>query len=372
MRRRVLFVARTRYTLPLAPSLERKWSALAALLDVRVLACGHAPRTAHDTRFTLVRPARVAALDGPLFWCLLPFRVAGEIRRFRPHAIVAQSPFEGLAALAGRRLAGSRPVVVIELHGDWRSFARLYGSPLRAVLAGLTDRLAPFALRRADAIRTISAYTTGLARAQGVEPAAEFPAFTDLESFTEPPIAPLPKTPRAVFVGVLERYKAVDVLAEAWRLAAPRVPDATLHLVGSGSMRDVPVRLVAELPEQTVWTESLTAPEVAQALDQATVLVLPSRSEGLGRVVVEAFCRGRGVVASRIGGIVDIVTDEQTGLLVEPGDAGVLADALVRALGDRDLAERLGVAARVAAGPWVTTPEEFAERVRDLVEATAQ
>ena len=90
--------------------------------------------------------------------------------------------------------------------------------------------------------------------------------------------------------------------------------------------------LVRDLPAQTRWTESLSTPEVARALDEATVLVLPSRSEGLGRVVVEAFCRGRGVVGSRVGGIPDLVEDGVTGLLVAPGDAHALADALVRVL----------------------------------------
>ena len=98
------------------------------------------------------------------------------------------------------------------------------------------------------------------------------------------------------------------------------------------------------------------------------MLVLPSRSEGLGRVVVEAFCRGRGVVASRVGGIPDIVTNKETGLLVAPGDAVALADALVQVLSDGGLADRLGSAARIAVEPWLATPEEYAGQIRDLVE----
>jgi glycosyltransferase involved in cell wall biosynthesis len=171
---------------------------------------------------------------------------------------------------------------------------------------------------------------------------------------------------------VLERYKAVDVLAEAWRRAAPRVPGAGLHLVGRGTMTDVPVELVAALPEQTGWTESLTTAGVAAALDEATVLVLPSRSEGLGRIVVEAFCRGRGAIASRVGGIPDIVEDGETGLLVEPGDPAALADALVLVLSDPARAARLGAAARRAVEPWLATPQEYARRVRDLVEAVSE
>jgi rhamnosyl/mannosyltransferase len=190
----------------------------------------------------------------------------------------------------------------------------------------------------------------------------------DLDPFLSSEPAPLPQPPIALFVGVLERYKAVDVLAEAWRIAAPRVPGATLHVVGRGPLDEAVKQLVAALPGQTRWDESLPTPEVARALDAATVLVLPSRSEGLGRVVVEAFCRGRGVVASRVGGIPDIVEDGKTGLLVPPGDPERLAYALVRVLTDRGFAERLGAEARSAVEPWLATPEEYARQIRDLVE----
>src|SRR5206468_11450389 len=119
--------------------------------------------------------------------------------------------------------------------------------------------------------------------------------------------------------------------------------------------------------EQTTWTRSLSTDEVAGALDAAWLLVLPSRSEGMGRVVVEAFCRGRGVVGSRVGGIPDLVEHDVPGLLVEPGDAEALADALVRVLSDRVLAERLGTGAHAPAPGWPAGPEQFAQRMRELV-----
>ena len=367
MRKRLLLVGRSRYSLPLSPSLEEKFAALDAELDVRVLAAAGAGHGS-DSRFRLVRPVRPRALDGPAFYALLPFRVARELRDFRPDAVLAQGAQEAALCVLARRLARVPTAVIADVHGDPAAPTRLYGSPQRRALAPVADALARFGLRRSDAVRTISAYTSGVVRSVGVEPAAEFAAFMDLEPFLESETAPLPERPVALFVGVLERYKAVDVLAEAWWLAAPRVPDAALQLVGRGTLREVAERLVADLPAQARWAESLTTPEVARALDEATVLVLPSRSEGLGRVVVEAFCRGRGVIGSRVGGIPDIVEDGVSGLLVPPEDPGALADALVRVLGDRALAERLGDAGRVAVEPWLATPEEYARRIRELVD----
>jgi glycosyltransferase involved in cell wall biosynthesis len=204
-------------------------------------------------------------------------------------------------------------------------------------------------------------------RDAGVEPTAVFPAFMDLEPFLERPPEPLPDRPAALFIGVLELYKNIDGLVEAWRVAAPRVPDAELRIVGKGPRAGLVADLVDELPAQTFWRLSLTTEEVAGALDAATVLVLPSRSEGMGRVIVEALCRGRPVVASRVGGIRDLVHDGENGILVEPGDTAALADALVRILSDRELAARLAASARPSVGRWLATPEEYAERLRSLV-----
>jgi glycosyltransferase involved in cell wall biosynthesis len=92
----------------------------------------------------------------------------------------------------------------------------------------------------------------------------------------------------------------------------------------------------------------------------------------MGRVVVEAFCRGRAVVGSRVGGIPDLVRDGENGLLVQPAVAPALADALARVLGDRELAERLGRGAHESAAAWTATPEEFARRIRGLVETVTR
>jgi glycosyltransferase involved in cell wall biosynthesis len=356
-----------RYSLPLSPPLARKFDALSQELDVRVLGSA-AGGGGTDPRFRLYRPIRPRRLDGLAFYALLPFRVARELREHRPDAVLVQGGQETALVLLGRFLARSPARVIADVHGDPAAPARLYGSPARRALAPLADLLARIGLERADGVRTISEYTSGLVRETGREPTATFAAFMDLEPFLATAPTALPERPTALFVGVLERYKAVDVLAEAWRLVSSRVPGARLHLVGRGTLREVAERLVAALPEQVRWDESLSTPEVARALDDATFLVLPSRSEGLGRVVVEAFCRGRGVVGSRVGGIPDIVADGQTGLLVPPGDARALADALERVLTDLALAERFGAAARAAVEPWLATPEEYARQVRDLVD----
>ena len=357
----MLFVGRTRYRLPLEPAQARKWQALAEVFELRVLGTGTGSG-AHE--FVLVPES--GGLLG--FYGLLPRRIARELRDFRAHAIVAQSPYEAAAALAGRRLARSRAKVLLEVHGDWGTATRLYGSPRRRLLEPLSRRVARAAVRRGDAVRTVSPFTTRLVREFGVEPAATFTTYFDVSPFLETPPVSLPDGPRALFVGVIERYKNVAGLVEAWRIVQRRLPAATLHVVGRGREHAEIERLVADCGGGVTWTESLPSAGVAAALDAAALLVLPSFSEGLPRVAMEAFCRGRPVVGSRAGGIPDIVEDGVNGVLVPAGDASTLADALVRVLSDRELLERLAAGARESAARWVQTPEQFAQRFRDLVE----
>jgi glycosyltransferase involved in cell wall biosynthesis len=355
----LLLVARTRYELPLSPSLGRKFAALAGRFDLRVLATAANGRAQDDGTFRLV--GRLPLFDGPLFYALLPLRVRRLAREHHATVIVTQSPYEAVFVW----LARSGAKMVVELHGDWRTATRLYGSPLRRVLSPLADAVGAFGLRRADAVRTLSPYTSDLVRGLGIEPAGEFAAFMDFELFVDRPPVPLPDRPVALFVGVLELYKNVDGLARAWRLAAPRLPGAQLRIIGRGTRRAVVEELVRDLPQQTTWTERLTQEEVARALDEATCLVLPSRSEGLGRVLIEAFLRGRPVVAMGVGGIRDVVTDGVNGRLV--GSDEELADTLVEVLGDRAVSERLAARTVESGERWLATPEEYAARLGDLV-----
>jgi glycosyltransferase involved in cell wall biosynthesis len=364
-RPRVLFVSRERFRLPLSGAQQNKWDAVSAVVEPRVLAAAPAGWPSGDARFHLVGPARPRPLDGALFYSLLPHRIARELRDFQPDAALVQGVHEGVAFLLGRRLARVPAKLVLDVQGDWHAATRLYGSPLRRLLNPLNDALAPVAVRGADAVRTISEQTTALVRALGVEPLATFPPYVDAAAFLRRPREPLPERPGALFVGVLESTKNVEGLAHAWRVVAQRLPHASLHLVGDGTRRDVAEALVREHGAR--WDRRLSPEEVAAAMDESWLLTLPSRTEGLGRVLIEAACRGRALVGASRGGIPDVVGDGENGLLVDPDDHGALAEALVRILSDRAYAERLGLAARATGEAWSVTPAEYAARVESLV-----
>jgi glycosyltransferase involved in cell wall biosynthesis len=357
---RVLFVGRGRITLPLVPWVQKKWDELGAVLDLRVLNAGSG---AGDSRFRLLPDAAAP------FYTRLPFEIARSLRAFPADVIVASDPYIGAAARLGRALARSHAKLIVEVHGDPATFTRAYGSPARHALSSLADAIARSAIRHADATRALSAFTSSLVQAQTGRPAtASFPTYSDLSAFHDPPLVPLPDERRIVFVGALERYKNVDGLAAAWRRVAASDPQALLVVVGRGSRHAVIDALVADLPGQVTQHAELPPEGVVRELDAARALVLPSYPEGLGRVVLEAFARGRAVVGTDGGGIPDIVTDGVDGLLIPRADTDALVAALGRILDDKQLAERLGAAARETYARWHQTVTDFAAAYRELVD----
>src|SRR5213079_2930390 len=90
--------------------------------------------------------------------------------------------------------------------------------------------------------------------------------------------------------------------------------------------------------------------------ERAAVVAVPSHREGFGVVCAEAMAYGRPVVASAVGGLLDLVVDEETGLLVPPRDPRALREALERLLGDRELRQLLGAAGRRRAEELLAWP----------------
>jgi glycosyltransferase involved in cell wall biosynthesis len=159
----------------------------------------------------------------------------------------------------------------------------------------------------------------------------------------------LPRTGSTLlFVGRLERRKGVDVLLEALKRLRATGHDVYLTIVGDGPERSVRERQAADALLRTAVTFAGACDEngVAEAMRTADLLIVPSLSEGLPVVIIEALASGVPVVATAVGGNPELVRDGETGLLVPPADPDKLAAAIVRLLSDPDLRRRMGVAGR--------------------------
>jgi glycosyltransferase involved in cell wall biosynthesis len=148
--------------------------------------------------------------------------------------------------------------------------------------------------------------------------------------------------------GFHDPAKGGDVMVEALPTILAGHPGVRVRLAGPGDLPEEARRTVDERPEVS-WSGWLDTEAKADAFARADVFVLPSLSEGMPNAMLEAMANGRAVVATRVGGVPDVVTDGEDGLLVPAGDPERLAQAACRLLDDPALRERLGEAARARA-----------------------
>ena len=152
--------------------------------------------------------------------------------------------------------------------------------------------------------------------------------------------------PRLLCVGRLIPIKGHVVLLRAFAEARRQLPALELEIAGRGPLEPALKALVHELGiADAVRFLGYVAP-VQKAIERAAIVVVPSMGEGFGMVALESMERSRPVIAASIGGLGELVEDRVTGLLVAPGEAEPLRDAIVRLGGDLELAGRMGEAGR--------------------------
>jgi glycosyltransferase involved in cell wall biosynthesis len=166
-------------------------------------------------------------------------------------------------------------------------------------------------------------------------------------------VSPLSFDPPVVLVlSRLVPEKGIDVALHACVRVTRELPDVKFTLAGDGPERDALVALIDELDlgDTVECLGGVPMKDVPALLQRATVVVVPSNyEEPFGLVAVEAGLAGRPVVASRVGGLPEIVEDGRNGLLVPPDDPDALAAAVLTVLRDPGLAERLGAEGRARA-----------------------
>ncbi|MEO8285773.1 MAG: glycosyltransferase family 4 protein [Chloroflexota bacterium] len=159
---------------------------------------------------------------------------------------------------------------------------------------------------------------------------------------TTPTPSQLPDQPFPLFVGALGRHKGVDVLLEAWSLLSD--PDMPPLVMIGAPWADTPKEFPAGVQVYTDWPHDA----VMEAWRKSAFGLAPSVwPDPCPTVVMEAMAVGKPVIASRIGGLPDLVNDSETGFLVPPADPAALAAAMKRLLDDPSLREHMGQAGKL-------------------------
>ena len=370
MKPRVLFVGAGRATGCRSPrasrasgTRSRSGSTCAVLADAR--------RPARDDRASeLVPPPPSSTGRSSTRRCRRASR--RELRELPARRRRRAEPVRGGAVVVARALARSPAKLVVEVHGDWRTATRLYGSRAAARCSARSPTRSrgwarPPRRRRAD---RLAVHDAGSSRELAVEPVGEFPTYIGPRRVPRAPPGPLPeRAARAL-------RRRARALQERRRCSRPPGAWSAERAAGGAAAPRRPRARRSRWPRArratgVEWTTA-ARPDgaVAAALDEARLLVLPSRSEGLRRVVDGGVLRGRAVVGgARRRHPRHRRATARNGVLVEPGDAAALADALVRMLARprAGRAARRG-GARRAPRAGSRRPEEYADNVRAVVD----
>ncbi|MBW1767823.1 MAG: glycosyltransferase family 4 protein [Deltaproteobacteria bacterium] len=146
-------------------------------------------------------------------------------------------------------------------------------------------------------------------------------------------------------IGRLEPVKGHEYLIEAARMVTEELPKVKFLIVGDGSLRNDLESQCEELGVLDKFIFTGWKEDVSSILSTLDILVLPSVNEAVGRVLIEAGACGVPVVATNVGGVPEIVRDNETGILVPPGSPGDLARAIIDLLNSEDKRQQMSIAA---------------------------
>lgn len=168
-------------------------------------------------------------------------------------------------------------------------------------------------------------------------------------------------------VGWIIPEKGIGDLLDAWRLVLAENTGVHLVLVGEGSAREDYVRQAVRMgiEDHVTWTGRVQDPFAEGVFEAADVVCQVSRWEEIfGFTIAEAMAAGKPVIATRVGGIPELVRDGETGFLVPRGDATQIASRILALLASAELRQRLGVAGRQVALSKFDLKQNVAELVR--------
>ncbi|MBP9021472.1 MAG: glycosyltransferase family 4 protein [Syntrophobacterales bacterium] len=285
-----------------------------------------------------VRPVK----DWRAFWALLNI-----FRRERPHIVHTHTSKAGFLGRWAARLS-KVPLIVHTPHGHvfWGYFNRptsLFYALLERWTARITDRIV--VLTEQEKKDHLSFCIAPEDKFEVVHSGVGLDNFRRVRRDPAQAKEDLGIPSRAAVIGTVGRLTPIKghrFLIEAARGVLAEHPDTVFILVGDGESAEALRSLATRLGVSGNIRFLGWRPDVAEIISAVDIFVFPSLNEGMGRAVVEAMALGKPVVASRVGGIVDIVRDGENGLLVPPADSDELAAAIKSLLSDPAERERLG------------------------------
>lgn len=377
---KVCFLGGARYGRPLDATSEPKFRAMSSLAELFVIGFSQDLRLRMFTehaRFYLLPALPLHVLRYLEIFVLGQILIFWLIVRHRVQVVVAQSPYEGFAAALALKCAGwlgYQMRLVVEVHGDFERSLFLYRRiRFRGLYRFLMNHVALYSFKQANLLRAISDSTKEqLLRWAPEKTIVQFPAWTDIDTFLQAGRTKKDVTQSVIYAGVLNPIKGIHHLINAFSLVAGQCPSAQLLIVGNDENKSYCATLMKQIKTLDLQVRVrilgvVPQSELALWMANSSVLVLPSLSEGLPRVIIEAMATGTPVIASRVGGIPELVEDGIRGFLIPPGDENSLSQKIRWVLENPDKGRAMGDCARTFAEQLFST-ESYVKGYRQIFE----
>ena len=321
--KKVLFIGVTKYNLEKDTHFKKKFEGLGHGIKSHVLAKGKITlgRKIFGAEFYLLPPSFFFWIPATILACWLCLVKKIDV-------IVAQSPLmEGLVGTILKKIF--KKELIVEIHGDWEVRKNL-------------SKLAKIGLRNADKIRAVAQYLAVKSKKIAPDkPYFIFPTFTDLDEFLGEKSINFGNS--VLLVGRNDPVKGVKYLVEAFAMVSDEFPNFKLVLVGDGldSNYQLPITNY-QFNGKIDLSGKVPLKEIKDIMKNCYCLVVPSISEGLPRVILEAMALAKPVIASRVGGIPELIKDGENGFLFEVGNVQELAEKLRILLSNKEMAIEMG------------------------------
>jgi glycosyltransferase involved in cell wall biosynthesis len=343
MNEKVLFIGGTRYSNPLNPTDKKKMKALSEKFDMTYIAFNKDKKKIFFKEygdFYLISSGLINYFRQFYFLLYSLFKGLKIIKEKKINVIICQSPFEGIAGVLLKKAGNVK--LIIEVHSEWDKAPVAY-KRISSKLKWITDILGNWSLKRADAIRVISKITKNIVKKYN-KPMFEFHTYTDIEvflNFNEEKIV----EDRFLFIGQIIELKGIDTIIEAVEILKKQGKEVEIILIGEGRDEAYFKKRIKELNLENsfIFVGRKPQKEIARYLKTSNALILPSYTEGLGRVILESFASGRPTIGTNVGGIPELIIEDETGYLISKGDSMALADKMKLILNDKEKTIKMGM-----------------------------
>ncbi|SDB58126.1 Glycosyltransferase involved in cell wall bisynthesis [Desulfonatronum thiosulfatophilum] len=342
MKKRILFLNYLIWK-PVDPGFKDKFDVLSKYYSGIILHLGTgATVDAEDFQFVSTRWKKNILLRqiGYVVFCLRKAKQKGPF-----DAIVSYDPLIcGLTGVVIKLFTRAKLVVEVNTDHFWKDEGRGAGIK-RRIINWIKMSCMRLTFRFADGVKCInrpltSKYAHTFDFYERNLPVETFFSFIATDAFHTTGYTP---NGPILCVGHPYHIKGVDVLLKAFNLISSDYPDVTLKIIGHCEDRERYEHLAAG-NDKISFHDGMFFEKIVSEFENCRFLVLPSRTESMGRVLIEAMACGKPVIGSRVGGIPEVVAENETGLLFESDNASDLARKMRVLLDDPSLATRMGEA----------------------------